>query len=57
MWGVEGKGEKWNGGFRWEGLDERGQEEGCEGEFKIFDHFTTRKEGPVVRFEKRVLAE
>lgn len=56
VWGVEGKGEKWDGGFRWEGLGGKGQEEGYEGEFRIFDHFTTRKEGPVVRFEKRVLA-
>lgn len=55
VWGVEGKGESWGGGFRWEGKDEKGVEEGFEKEFRIFDHFTTRKEGPVVRFEKRNL--
>ena len=55
VWGVKGKGEEWDGGFRWEGKNEEGVEEGFEREFRIFDHFTTRKEGPVVKFEKRRL--
>lgn len=49
--GVKGKSEEWEGGYRWEG----GKGDGDEGEFRIFDHFTTRKEGPVVAFRKRVV--
>jgi len=52
--GVQGKTECWDGGFRWEGTDGHGKEEGWEGEFRIFDHFTTRKEGPVIAFKRRI---
>lgn len=45
--GVEGKGEKWTEGHR---CADAGAEE-----FRMYDHFTARKEGPVVWFSKRKL--
>ncbi|KAF8470731.1 cytochrome P450 [Kalaharituber pfeilii] len=47
--GVEGKSECWRGGYRWEG------EGGIEEEYRIFDHFTARKEGPVIEFKRRIV--
>lgn len=39
---TEGKGVLWREGFAEK-----------EGEFRLMDHFTSRKEGPVLMFEKR----
>ncbi|KAI5803281.1 cytochrome P450 [Peziza echinospora] len=44
--GVEGKGERWVEG--WTAEEGRGKKE-----FPMQDHFTARKEGPVVEFRKR----